>query len=342
LVGSALTGAKRHRQRLLGFWSKCNKAGAAAWYTGPETISTLKMPINLAKEYQNTVMGSKALSKALEGSCPGIATRRRLFGLLPDADKTTAAQLLAAYAQEKEAALQQSALSEKEKAEAKAAEVKAAEQQAKEAEDRANEAEERAKAAEQATAALEDNMTKLQNDLANATAALEAAAKAPVAEEPSPDVLAMQEMIRTLTSQLEVTQTQAEASRASAEALRAEQEAAQQEADLAQQAAAIEGGFLSQYKWPLLIGGVAAVAAGLWYYFKKYKPAHAAPAAGGLSPNPEDEEEVFYNGELVGYVGPSVIEGRWVARSLLLDRPTYSALKKPRAVSWLKDLAAQG
>jgi len=296
------------------------------------------MPLNLVREYPKTPVGLLKLRQALDSRrCPALATRRRLFGLLPDAEKTTAAKLLYAYAQEKEAVLEQSALSEREKAAAKAAEVEAAEKQAQEAQQRADAAAERAAAAERESSELQNTMSDLEARLAEANAALQAMANAPTPA--TADVAAMQNAVAQLTGQLAETRAQADVSQAQALLSRQEEEELQHEADLADQAAAIEGGFLSRYKWHLMgVGGLALVGAGLWYYFKKYKPAQAA-AAGGIAANPDDEEEVFFNGELVGYVGPSAIEGRWVARSVLFDRPTYSALKKARAENWLKELA---
>jgi hypothetical protein len=316
LSGDALRRATNYHGQLIAYWNKCDRSGASAWASGPLTMGTLKVPKRLVDEFPNNLRGLAALVSAQKARCPGLTRRRALFGLVSDRDKVTAEKLLYNYSQEKQAVLERSALTEREKSEARAAEIAAAEARAEEA---------RAEAA-----ALETSMSDLESRLAEATAALEAARAAPapaapgMPAAPSPDVAAMQAMVATLTAQLAETRTQMEES--------------QREAELAEEAAAIESGFLARYKWHLIIGGGALVAAGAWYYFKKYKPAQAA-AAGGIAANPEDEDPVFLDEQLVGYVAPSAIEGRYVARSLLLDRPTYSALNRRRAENWLRDVA---
>lgn len=122
-----------------------------------------------------------------------------------------------------------------------------------------------------------------------------------------------------------------------------EAERAAEEAELLASEMEEQAGFLSRYKWFLAIGGFAAVGAGLWYYFFKYKPAQVAASAQAAASAPvanPDEEPVYdVRGRMIGTFWQSAVPGRWVARSSIMQRPLFSAESPERAIEWIEDVA---
>ena len=270
---------------LKAWWAKCHKGTYVTFslrYKGwgkTDTWVPLKLSVAWKQSYKAT------------GACPNNTQKKALFEYQ--------AHTLASNLLKEEAARQQAALATQaaqanaakaaaKKAKAEAAKLKAAAEAAKKA---------AAKSKADAAAAAK----KLAQAQANAKAAQQkiAALNAQLASAPSADAVAkLQAQVQALSGQLAqaqaqipvaqvevqqadtvAMQTEAQVVQADAVAVEATVQADQIAAVADQVSEGIEPWYL-QYKWYLL-GGLAAVAAGAWWYFKGRQPA-VALAKNGL------------------------------------------------------------
>jgi hypothetical protein len=349
--------ARENARHFMNWWKKCHPTTWARWYLWAEADTNKKGKVPRG-------FYSWALSNYLNKSgkpCPGTAFLdsqvggsflRRAGGVY-----VLAKDLLAEQERKNRGRRQRN------QEKIASGEVSAAEQRASQAEERAAEAwrevesaqgdaeqarrekesaqgdaeqaRREAEEANQNVLDLQSQMDAQKDQLDQALAALAAASS----QSGQSSNGASDDTLAAVSAQVAALQDQI---RLSNQALQEAQETAAEAEDRAADAESESGGgedFLGRYKWHLTIGGFAAVGA-LWYYFSKYKPAHAAaPAAVAPTANPDEEPVYDVRGRMIGTFWQSAVPGRWVARSSIMQRPLFSAESPERAVEWIEDVA---
>ncbi len=296
------------------WWWKCHKptyamAAISQWRTNANW-----MPKGIANHYRQY---ARSYGWGKDKACPDAATKTSLFEFVATSNKTTLLNQELGRRTTENKVVADAATKALNEANAK---VNAA---AVEADRLKREAEEAKKAATSLQSTIDANQKRI-NELTNSLAA-------------APDqksVSALQDQVTMLMDQLATAQAQAsvvqqQVVQTEVLAQQAEGEVAQAQAEMqevqvvADEIMADSQPWYMQYKWYLLGGLAAALAAGAWWYMKNRQPAVAMAKNGlpvptsarrpsGLKGNPLDTMETFAEKverllSSVGYRGPLAI-----------------------------------